>query len=99
MPESLEKLSHGEPTFFARNRVYAMFANDHHHPGRVAVYVAARPGLQEALVAEAPEVYFRPPYVGGRGWIGINLGAIDDEALAAHLLDSLRLVTAAGACR
>jgi hypothetical protein len=37
-------------------------------------------------------VYFNPPYVGSSGWIGIDLAAIRDDALQAHLREAWRLV-------
>ena len=93
LPETLEKLSHGEPTFFAGGkRVFAMFSNNHHDDGHISVMVPAAPGLQQALIQDAPEVYYRPPYVGPSGWIGIELDRIDDDALAAHIHQAWRLV-------
>src|ERR1700750_2310860 len=68
LPDTTEKISHGEPTFFAKARVFAMFSNNHHGDGHVGVWLPAPAGLQEALIEEAPGVYYRPPYVGGRGW-------------------------------
>jgi hypothetical protein len=85
LPEATEKLSHGEPTFFVRKKVFAMFANNHHTDGRIAVWVPAPPGLQEALIGSAPDTYFKPPYVGVRGWVGITLNRIGDEDLASHV--------------
>lgn len=81
LPEATERLSHGEPTFFVRGKVFVMFANNHHGDGRVAVWLPAPPGFQEGLIDSAPTRFFRPPYVGGRGWVGIVLDAIDDAAL------------------
>ena len=69
LPDVTEKLSHGEPTFFTKQGVFAMFANDHHGDGHVGVWLPAPPGLQEALIEEGPSVYYRPPYVGSSGWI------------------------------
>ena len=92
LPETMEKLSHGEPTFFVRKKVYAMFADNHHNDGHVAVWAPAPPGLQAMLVSTFPKKYFRPPYVGVRGWIGIELAAIDDDELTAHLVEAWRLV-------
>jgi hypothetical protein len=91
-PETTEKLSHGEPTFFVRKRVFAMFANDHHHDGHIAAWVPALPGVQAHLIETWPETFFRPPYVGVRGWIGVELGAIGDEDLTAHILEGWRMV-------
>jgi hypothetical protein len=92
LPETTEKLSHGEPTFFVRKKVFAMFANNHHNDGHVAVWIPAAPGLQALLIDEMPETYYKPPYVGVRGWVGIELDRIGDEELAAHILDAWRLI-------
>jgi hypothetical protein len=92
LPESSEKLSHGEPTFFVAGKVFTMFANNHHKDGHVAVWVPAPPGAQATLIRTAPATYFKPPYVGGRGWVGIELGSIDDADLAFHIREAWRLV-------
>ena len=81
LPGASEKLSHGEPTFFVHKRVFAGFSNNHHDDGHVAVLLPAAPGLQEALIEEAPQVYYRPPYVGVKGWVGVELARIGDDAL------------------
>lgn len=91
-PETTERLSHGEPTFFARKKVYVMFADNHHNDGRVAVWLPAPFGLQETLIETDPETFFKPPYVGVRGWIGIILDRISDADLAFHIRDGWRLV-------
>ena len=93
LPESSERLSHGAPTFFVRERTaFAMFMDDHHGDGRLALWCAAPEGAQAALVESNPDAYFVPPYVGGRGWLGIRLdreldwrdvaGAIEDAFAA-----------------
>ena len=69
-----------------------MFANNHHKDGRIAVWLPAPPGIQETLIASAPTTYFKPPYVGARGWIGVELEKINDEDLAFHIRDGWRLV-------
>jgi hypothetical protein len=92
MPECTEKLSHGEPTFFVRKKVFVMFANNHHNDGHIAVWIPALPGDQAMLIKESPEIFFRPPYVGVRGWVGIELGSIGDEDLAFHIRRAWRLV-------
>ena len=93
IPGTIEKTSHGEPTFFTPKRVFAMFANNHHGDGRVAVWVPAAPGVQADLIEEAPETYFRPPYVGGAGWVGVELSHVDDERLGAVIREAFRLMT------
>lgn len=92
MPETTEKLSHGEPTFFLRKKVFAMFANNHHNDGHVAVWVPAPPGLQTLLIRASPETFFKPPYVGVRGWVGIELDSIGDEELASHIHEAWRMI-------
>jgi hypothetical protein len=92
MPDATEKLSWGEPTFFTRKRVFAMFSNNHHKDGHIAVLIPAPPGHQEALIAASPATYYRPAYVGVKGWVGIDLDHIDDEELAVHIRDAWQLV-------
>jgi len=92
LPATSEKLSHGEPTFFVDKKVFTMFANNHHHDGHVAVWIPAPPGAQQRSLAPSPRKYFKPPYVGVRGWIGIELGEISDEELSLHILDAWRLI-------
>jgi len=93
LPETTERLSHGEPTWFVRDRTtFVMFA-DHHHDDRVACWLAARAGAQAALIAEDPARYFRPPYVGGRGWVGVWLDrTVDWDAITDLVVDAYRMV-------
>jgi hypothetical protein len=92
LPQTKEKLSHGEPTFFVGKKVYVMFANDHHNDGHVAVWIPVVPGLQVTLLKTEPGKFFMPPYVGVRGWVGIELDAISDEELAAYICEAWRLI-------
>ncbi len=85
LPETSERLSHGEPTFFVHKKVFVMFADNHHDDGRIAVWLPVPPGLQATLIESSPETYFNPPYVGVRGWVGIELGQISDEDLSYHI--------------
>ena len=74
LPETTERPSHGAPTFFVRaNRTFVMYHDDHHGDGRLAIWCAAPPGVQQELVDEEPDRFFRPPYVGHRGWLGVRL--------------------------
>lgn len=73
-----ERLSHGEPAWFFRGKkLFVMFA-DHHHDDRVAFWCAAPMGVQEAMIASDPTKYFRPPYVGVKGWLGVYLDVEED---------------------
>ncbi len=91
IPGTIEKISHGEPTFFTPTHVFAMFANNHHNDGRVAVWLPAAPGTQEAAIAESPGIFFRPPYVGSRGWIGVELAKVNDEQLGSLIREAFQL--------
>ena len=93
LPEVTERLSHGEPTWFVRDRkTFVMFA-DHHHDDRVAFWCAAPEGAQESLVAAYPERCFRPPYVGVRGWLGVYLDVpVNWDEVAALVEDAYRVV-------
>jgi hypothetical protein len=93
LPGVTEKLSHGEPTFFVKKRVFAMFSSNHHHDGHIAVLIPAQPGEQEALIASSPAIYYRPPYVGVKGWVGIELDQIGDDELGAHLTEAWQLIS------
>jgi hypothetical protein len=73
-PEVTERASHGAPTFFVRDKAsFLTVHDDHHGDGRVAFWCAAPEGTQELLVEAAPEIYYRPAYVGHRGWLGMRL--------------------------
>ena len=95
LPGATEKLSHGEPTFFVKKRVFAMFSNNHHNDGHIAVLIPAQPGEQESLIANFPGIYYRPPYVGIKGWVGIELAQIGDHELGAHLTEAWKLISSA----
>lgn len=74
LPETTERLSHGAPTFFVREKKsFVSYMDDHHGDGRLALWCAAPPGMQRGLVNASPEHFFVPPYVGFRGWIGVRL--------------------------
>ena len=87
LPETSERPSHGAPSFFIREkRCFATVVDDHHGDGIFGLWVAAPTGNQEMLVAADPERFFRPPYVGHRGWLGVRLdrGEVDRDELAGE---------------
>jgi hypothetical protein len=93
MPEATERLSHGEPAWFVRGRKTFVTYADHHHDDRLAFWCAAPEGAQAALVAADPERYFVPPYVGGRGWLGVRLDVpVDPDEIAELVADAYRVV-------
>jgi hypothetical protein len=104
LPETSERLSHGAPTFFVREkRAFLMVLTDHHGDGRFAIWCAAGDGVQAMLVEADPDKFFVPPYVGHRGWLGVRLdrgldwnelaGIAEDayaEVAPARLVESAR---------
>ena len=93
LPETTERLSHGEPTWFVRGKTTFVTYADHHHDDRLAFWCAAPPGTQEAMVASDPGRFFRPPYVGHRGWLGVYLDVPQDwDELAELVTDAYRTV-------
>jgi len=93
LPEVTEKTSHGSPAFFVRKQFVMLWPGGHHDHALPHLWCAAPPGAQEALVAAAPERFFRPPYVGGPGWIGLRLdGRVDWDEVEAICEDAYRTV-------
>jgi hypothetical protein len=76
-------------------KVFAMFSNNHHGDGHVAVTVPAAIGIQEALIKKSPKKFYRPPYVGVRGWIGIEVDRVSDQELEPHIREAWRLIAPA----
>ena len=62
-----------------------MFADNHHNDGHIAVWLPVPSGFQTTLIESAPETFFKPPYVGVRGWVGIELDRIMDKDLIYHI--------------
>jgi hypothetical protein len=92
-PETSERVSHGGPAFFiADKRCFVMFLDDHHQDGRLAIWCAAPDGVQVEMVEVEPDRFFRPPYVGHRGWLGVQLLDVTQPELEAIVLDAYRQV-------
>jgi hypothetical protein len=94
LPEVTERPSHGSPTWFVRGKkTFVMFLDDHHGDGRLAIWCAAPPGVQAQLVEQEPARFFRPPYVGHRGWLGVVLDVEPDwDEVAQICADAYRHV-------
>ena len=92
LPGASERVSHGEVSFFAGKQFAAV--DDHHHGAdRLAFWCPARAGAQEQLIAEDPQQYFRPPYVGHRGWVGVRIDLDPDwDEIAEIVRDAYREV-------
>ncbi len=87
LPDANERLSHGEPTWFAgRGKAFAMLDGHHHDSPHLSVWLPQSLDAQEALIAADPERYFRPPYVGGKGWVGVVIDTKPDWNVVAGLV-------------
>jgi hypothetical protein len=93
LPGVTEKLSHGAPAFFAGKQFLTLWLDGHHGDRFAHLWCAAPPGAQDELVTTEPDRFFRPPYVGGRGWIGMRLdGPIDWDEMAHLCEEAFRVV-------
>lgn len=93
LPEATEKLAWGEPTWRVRGRLFAQLDDHHHGADHLAVWLPAPLGEQEAMIFTDPERFFRPPYVGQRGWVGVRIDRRPDWTLVATLVEqAYRLV-------
>lgn len=94
LPEVTERLSHGEPTWFVKDKRSFVMMSDHHHDDRVGFWCAAPVGVQAEQVESEPERFFRPPYVGTRGWLGVYLDVadIDWDEIRAIVTDAYRVI-------
>jgi hypothetical protein len=98
LPGVTERLSHGAPTWFVRGKksFVTLWAHGHHDNDFPHLWCAGPPGAQGELVASGPDRFFRPPYVGGRGWIGVRLdGDVDWTEIAELCQDAYRAIAPA----
>jgi hypothetical protein len=98
-PEVSERPSHGAQSFFVRQKrsFVALYVDGHHDNRFPHLWSAAAPGVQQELIAQDPQRYFRPPYVGHRGWVGVRLDApdVDWAEVAEVCQDAYRTVAPA----
>jgi hypothetical protein len=93
-PGTVERQSHGEAAWFAGGKRQFVTCADRHHDDRVAFHAAAPEGVQGSLITSEPERYFRPPYVGHRGWVGVwvDVDDIDWARVEGIIEDAWRQV-------
>jgi hypothetical protein len=98
LPEAHEVEAWGEPTFRVRNKIFAMYASaaSHHGKGRPGVWCKCKPLEQDLLLHADPRRFFKPPYVGPSGWVGVHLDRRPGwRALADILREAYRLTAPA----
>lgn len=87
LPEATEKIAWGEPTWRVRGKLFAQLDDHHHGAEHLAVWLPAPLGEQEAMIFTDPERFFRPPYVGPRGWVGVRIDRRPNWAQLAGLVE------------
>ncbi|MDA8044226.1 MAG: MmcQ/YjbR family DNA-binding protein [Actinomycetota bacterium] len=93
LPGVTERPSHGSPAFFAGRQFLMLWPDGHHDHDFAHMWFAAPPGAQDELVGSDPGRFFRPPYVGGRGWVALRLDrGVDPDELAAVCEEAFRTV-------
>lgn len=93
LPGTTERASHGAPAFFAGNQFLMLWPDGHHDQAFPHLWYAAPAGVQDELVRTEPDRFFRPPYVGARGWVGLRLDrTIAWDELAAVCEEAFRTV-------
>ena len=94
LPETEERLSHGQPTFFVAGKQFAQFRDNHHGDGLTVVCVRTSGLDEQAVLLEAdPKTYSKPAYLGPSGWVSINLAreSIDWDHVADRIAGSWEL--------
>ena len=105
LPETSEKLSHGQPTFFVAGKQFAQFRDNHHGDGRTVVCIKTSSLDEQAMLLESnPEAYSKPAYLHHAGWISISVRGSDVDwdhvadriAISWELAAPRRLLEAGG---
>ena len=94
LPETEEKLSHGQPTFFVAGKQFAQFRDDHHGDGITGVCVRTSSLDEQAMLLDTdPQTYSKPAYLGPSGWLSIGLDgqSVDWDHVADRIAISWEL--------
>jgi predicted DNA-binding protein (MmcQ/YjbR family) len=89
LPEAEELETWGEPTMRVRNKIFAF-------PRETQLTIKADPDERVSLLADPR--FFLPPYVGGKGWVGLRLQSVgeatkpDWDEVAELIATSYRLI-------
>jgi predicted DNA-binding protein (MmcQ/YjbR family) len=89
LPEAVEQEAWGDPTYRVRGKIFAMEKSG---DGRLSVWFKAPEGSQAVLIGADADTFFRPPYVGHKGWVGMRLDRKPDwNEVAALITRSYRM--------
>ena len=86
-PETLEKISHGAPTWWGGRKTFATYHLDHHGELGPTVWLKSTHEAQAERAEADPDLFFVPPYVGVSGWVGIRLDQATDWAMVTAILE------------
>jgi hypothetical protein len=87
LPGTTERNSHGEPAFFVGGKQFVSVDDHHHGADRLVCWCAAPPGRQQECIDRDPVRFFRPPYVGYRGWLGVRIDLDPDWDEVAEIVE------------
>jgi predicted DNA-binding protein (MmcQ/YjbR family) len=93
LPEAKREDSGRHAAFRVRGRTFAYYLDDHHGDGIVGLNAKAAPGVAETLIEADADRFYRPAYLGHRGWVGLRLdtATVDWDAVAGVVVESYRL--------
>jgi len=94
LPETDERVSHGQPTFFVAGKQFAQFRHNHHNDHRTVVCVRTSSLDEQSMLLESdPETYSKPAYLHHAGWVAINLAgdAVDWDHVGDRIAESWEL--------
>jgi hypothetical protein len=94
LPDTSEKVAWGEPTWRVGGKLFAQLDDHHHGADHLAVWMPAPLGEQESMIFLDPDRFFRPPYVGQRGWVGVRIDRRPNWTLIASLVKQAYLEVA-----
>jgi predicted DNA-binding protein (MmcQ/YjbR family) len=93
LPEAVRADMGSHAAFTVRKKTFAYYLHDHHGDGIVSVCFKAAPGEASLLIDTDEELFYRPAYIGPRGWVGLrlDLGDVDWDEVVAHVTRSYLL--------
>jgi hypothetical protein len=94
LPETIEKQAWGEPTWRVKGKMFAQLDDHHHGAPHCSVWLPMPMGVQETLIEADPKRFFRPAYVGHKGWVAVVLDGKPDLEMVAELVREAYRLTA-----
>ena len=86
LPDAVELETWETATFRVRNRIFCMFSDRERQ-----LWIKAVEEEQRAVIAQDPEAFFAPPYVGPKGWIGAVLAKADGDEVRELITEAWRM--------